>query len=347
MNERVKMELSKLQQSIINAPCNRSVVISSAASGKTKILTEKVRQILRAGVNPRDIAVITFTNMAAAELRQRLGDDYKEGLFVGTVHALANYMLCMGGVSTKKVLNEEKFDELFELIKENPSCVRHLEWILLDEAQDSDKSQFQFLFEMIKPDCFFVVGDPKQMIYSFRGSDSTLMMRLGNTPGARIFDMNENYRNGKEILGFAKRLIRPTGLIDTSIPMCNYLGEVEEIPYNSSTILQLVKEGQYGDWAILTRTNQEIADIGTLLKKEKIPFDTFKQGDLSKDELNTKMNQNTVKVLTVHSAKGLEFLNVIVVGARYYNAEERNVCYVAATRAKNRLIWMGTSKKRK
>ena len=341
------MELSKLQQSIINAPCNRSVVISSAASGKTKILTEKVRQILRAGVNPRDIAVITFTNMAAAELRQRLGDDYKEGLFVGTVHALANYMLCMGGVSTKKVLNEEKFDELFELIKENPSCVRHLEWILLDEAQDSDKSQFQFLFEMIKPDCFFVVGDPKQMIYSFRGSDSTLMMRLGNTPGARIFDMNENYRNGKEILGFAKRLIRPTGLIDTSIPMCNYLGEVEEIPYNSSTILQLVKEGQYGDWAILTRTNQEIADIGTLLKKEKIPFDTFKQGDLSKDELNTKMNQNTVKVLTVHSAKGLEFLNVIVVGARYYNAEERNVCYVAATRAKNRLIWMGTSKKRK
>lgn len=340
------MELSRLQQSIINAPCNKSVVISSAASGKTNILTEKVRQILRAGVNPRDIAVITFTNMAAAELRQRLGDDYKEGLFVGTVHALANYMLCLGGVNTKKVLNEEKFDELFELIKENPSCVRHLEWILLDEAQDSDKSQFQFLFEMIKPDCFFVVGDPKQMIYSFRGSDSTLMMRLGNTPGARIFDMNENYRNGKEILGFAKRLIRPTGLIDTSIPMRERTGEVEEIPYNSGAILQLVKEGRYGDWAILTRTNQEIADISALLKKEKIPFDTFKQGDLSKDELNIKMNQDTVKVLTVHSAKGLEFSNVIVIGARYYNAEERNVCYVAATRARDRLVWMGTSKRR-
>ena len=213
------MELSRLQQLIINAPCNKTVVISSSASGKTRVLTEKVRQILRAGANPRDIAVITFTNMAAAELRQRLGDDYKEGLFVGTIHALANYMLCMGGVDTKKVLNDERFDELFELIKENPSCVRHLEWILLDEAQDSDKSQFQFLFEMIKPDCFFVVGDPKQMIYSFRGSDSTLMTRLGNMPGARIFDMNENYRNGKEILSFAKRLIRPTGLIDTSSPM--------------------------------------------------------------------------------------------------------------------------------
>lgn len=339
------MELSRLQQLIINAPCNKSVIISSAASGKTKVLTEKVRQILRAGINPRDIAVITFTNMAAAELRQRLGDDYKEGLFVGTIHALANYMLCAGGVDTKKVLNDERFDELFELIKENPNCVRHLEWILLDEAQDSDKSQFQFLFEMIKPDCFFVVGDPKQSIFQWRNGDPTLMVQLGNMPGARIFDMNENYRNGKEILNYAKRLIRPTGLTDTSIPMRSFNGKVLEIPYNSRDIIQFVKEGNYGDWAILTRTNQEIMTISAILKKEKIPFDTFKQGDLSKDELNTKMEQNTVKLLTIHSAKGLEWDNVIVIGMRYYNAEERNVCYVAATRARNRLIWCTAGKK--
>ena len=124
-------------------------------------------------------------------------------------------------------------------------------------------------------------------------------------------------------------------------------GEVEEIPYNSGAILQLVKEGRYGDWAVLARTNQEVSTISSLLKKEKIPFDTFKQGDLSKDELNTKMEQDTVKVLTIHSAKGLEFQTVIVIGARYYNAEERNVCYVAATRARDRLIWMGNTAKKK
>ena len=75
------MELSKLQTQILNAPHNRIVVLSSAASGKTRLMTEKVRQLLRAGVNPKEIAVITFTNMAASELRQRLGEDYKDEWF--------------------------------------------------------------------------------------------------------------------------------------------------------------------------------------------------------------------------------------------------------------------------
>ena len=148
------MELSKLQTKILNAPSNRSIVLSAAASGKTRLMTEKVRQLLRAGVNPREIAVITFTNMAAAELRGRLGEDYVDGLFVGTIHALANWMLLSGGVKTTKILQDEEFDELFSLIKENPQCIRHMEWILLDEAQDSSESQFEFLFKTLNPDYF-------------------------------------------------------------------------------------------------------------------------------------------------------------------------------------------------
>lgn len=340
------MELSKLQQSIIDTPCNRSVVISSAASGKTRLLTEKVRQLLRAGVNPQDIAVITFTNMAAAELRQRLGEDYKEGLFVGTIHALANYMLCSHGIDTSKIINEEKFDELFKLIQKNPQAIKHYQWILLDEAQDSDKLQFNFLFDLIMPECFFVTGDPKQSIYSFKGSNPTLMSKLVEGYGAKIFDMNENYRNGNCILSFSKRLIRPTGLVDNSISMAPYEGKVIETSYDLQTITNLLWQTEdYKNWAILTRTNQEISTISTALKKKGIPLDTFKQGDLSKDELLTKMGQDTVKVLTVHSAKGLEWDNVIVIGMRYYNVEERNVCYVAATRARKLLVWITAGKK--
>ena len=48
------------------------------------------------------------------------------------------------------------------------------------------------------------------------------------------------------------------------------------------------------------------------------------------------MANDTVKVLTVHSAKGLEADNVIVIGVSKWskNAEERRVAYVAATRAR-------------
>jgi superfamily I DNA/RNA helicase len=51
------------------------------------------------------------------------------------------------------------------------------------------------------------------------------------------------------------------------------------------------------------------------------------------------MKADTVKVLTIHSAKGLEADNVIVIGPKFYNLEERCISYVAATRARNNLYW--------
>lgn len=340
------MELSKLQNEILNAPYNKIIVMSSAASGKTRLMTEKVRQLLRAGVNPKEIAVITFTNMAAAELRQRLDIDYKEGLFVGTIHALANYMLCSSGFSTTKIIDNEKFDELFEMVEAHPACVKHYDWVLLDEAQDTDAQQFKFLLDMINPDHFFFCGDIKQSIYGWRGSRPDLLNNLSQRADVKTFDMNENYRNCFNILSYAKRLIRPNGLEDNSISMRKENGSVTEIPYALSTILEKIKENpDYKNWAILARTNAEINTITSFLHLNKIACDTFRQGDLSKEELSKKMEDNTVKILTVHSAKGLEWDNVIVIGMRYQPYEERNVCYVAATRARNNLIWMHYVKK--
>lgn len=340
------MELSELQTEILNAPSNRSIVLSAAASGKTRLMTEKVRQLLRAGVNPKEIAVITFTNMAAAELRKRLGEDYKDGLFVGTIHSLANWMLLTGGVKTKKIIEEENFDELFSLLKENPQCIRHIEWILLDEAQDSSESQFEFLFDILNPDYFFICGDVRQSIYRWRNARPDLLQSMCNNPEIAVFDMNENYRNGYNILTFAKSLIRPIGLEDTSISKRDINGSVTEMCYDSQAILTKIKNnGHYGDWAILTRTNKEISTFSTLCYKYKIPFETFKQGDLSKEELNEKMQHDTVKLLTVHSAKGLEWPNVVVIGMRYSSIEERCICYVAATRARDNLIWVTGRKK--
>lgn len=335
------MELSALQNQILNSSSKKTVVLSSAASGKSRLLTEKVRQILRAGVNPRDIAAITFTNMAAGELKSRLGEDYKEGLYVGTIHGLANYMLCRGGVDTSKVLKDEDFDRLFHLIKMNPNIVIHLKWILLDEAQDSDSNQFEFMFKMINPECFFVCGDPKQSIYQWKGSDPSLLINLANRSDVDLFHMNENFRNGTNILNYAKKIITPTGLDDLSMSKTGKSGVVTKASFNADLIVdKICEEDEFKNWAILTRTNQEIDVISQVLIRADVPFDTFKQGDLSKEELNTKMEQNTVKLLTIHSAKGLEWNNVIVIGARYYNNEERNTGYVAATRARNQLIWM-------
>ena len=56
-------------------------------------------------------------------------------------------------------------------------------------------------------------------------------------------------------------------------------------------------------------------------------------------EMAVTLNNNTVKVMTIHASKGLEAKNVIVVGAKFYSDEEKRISYVAATRAKHNLVW--------
>lgn len=332
------MELTKLQQEIVDAQYDKVVVLSAAASGKTTVLTEKVRQLLRANVNPKEIVVITFTNNAAALLKERLGNDYKEGLFIGTIHSLANQMLIRAGIKTDKIIKDEEFDKLFPLIKKNPSCVWSIDWLLLDEAQDSDPNQFEFMFNMIKPPRFFVVGDYRQSIYQWNGAKPQLLLELSRKKDVICFSLNQNHRNGSNILQYAKDLLRKGSMTDDSIAL-RIGGRVEKNIYSSKNILKYIgMNGKPGDWAFLTYTNAEVNKALKVLKDAGVPCMTFKQADLNKEQLQDALKSNTVKVLTVHSAKGLEWPNVINYKTYSYNEDKYCLQYVAATRARDLLV---------
>ena len=70
-----------------------------------------------------------------------------------------------------------------------------------------------------------------------------------------------------------------------------------------------------------------------------IPFVSFKKGDLTLEELNERMADDSVKLLSGHSSKGLSFPHVIAVGGVLTSPEERRVSYVMATRAEQSLYW--------
>ena len=113
------------------------------------------------------------------------------------------------------------------------------------------------------------------------------------------------------------------------------------------TIFEMINiSKKYKKWAVLARTNAQVDEIKDYLEKKGIPCDSFKQGDLKKEELDQKLEENTVKVLTVHSAKGLEWDYVACVGLRLWNPEECRVSYVGVTRAKDGVLWMGAKKKK-
>ena len=197
------MKLSKLQEEIVNTNEPYVAVIAAAASGKTTVLTERVRKLLKDGITPSDMAVITFTNLAAQELRDRLADDYKDGIYIGTIHGLANYFLLSHGIETGKLIDKQEFDEFFVLLEKNPHCVKHIPYILLDEAQDTSWEEYDFIFNMINPDSFFIVGDFRQSIYGFKGCDPELFRNLIKKPYVVTYSLNENYRNGSNILYLA------------------------------------------------------------------------------------------------------------------------------------------------
>lgn len=334
------MELSKEQEAVVKAAESKVVVIASAASGKTAVLTERVRYLLEIGEDPNSIVLITFTNAAAEELAERLG--HPKGLFIGTIHSYANYLLLANGKETADLLEKEQFDQLFDRIKKHRGCLKPVKHLLLDESQDSNESHFEFLLDVVQPKNYMIVGDHKQSIYRWNGAYPDYLINLAKDEEVTTYELSGNYRNGYRILDFARNIINAAGYdyVDSSIPMRGVSGRVLDVYYDPISIARTIKErGDYGEWFILTRTNDQIDEITRFLKIEGVPFDTFKRSELDNKELGKKMKEDTVKVLTIHTSKGLEANNVIVIGAKFFNIEERCVSYVAATRARNFLVW--------
>lgn len=342
------MELSNLQEKILNAPEAIVFCMASVGSGKTRLLTEKVKQSVEAGKNT---VAFTFTNMAAAEMKARTGFQNSENLFIGTIHSYCAYLLLRRGVvEALDLINKEDFNGLFTLFFQHPECVPEIDICLCDEAQDSDEAQCRFIFEGLKTKEYFVVFDLRQSIYGFSGSRPDLLIKYGREIGAKFYSMNVSYRCAKEILGFAGRTLLRGGMADDTVGARKERGSVDLCSYSKDTIASYLFDstlGDFGDWAIITRTNAQIQQITSLLKEMGVPYDTFCQGDLKKEELDTRMNANTVKVLTSHSSKGLEWRNVICLGLWGGKPEEDRISYVAITRAKDLVVWMKAPRKKK
>ena len=245
-------------------------------------------------------------------------------------------------------MNDEKFDGLFHLMQKHPECTPNIDICLCDEAQDSNEIQLKFIFEMLHAKEYFIVFDLRQSIYGFAGSRPDLLKRYQYELGAKVYSMNENYRCCPDVLRFAKSTLQKCSMSDDSIAIRQVKGTVAMKPYSEQLILDMINiSKKYHKWAVLARTNAQVDTIKDYLVDNGIPCDSFKQGDLKKEELDKKMEENTVKVLTVHSAKGLEWDYVACVGLNLWSPEECRVSYVGITRARDGVLWMTPQRKKR
>lgn len=348
------MNYTEMQKAIIETKEPKVLVLSAAASGKTRTLIGRIKYLLDSGVNPSEIVAITFTNNAASVMYERLG--WPDGIFIGTVHSYCNYLLRGGAVDTTDIIQQERFNDLFEEIKKNQDCLKHITYLLVDEAQDSTLEQFEF-FELLNPDNYMYFCDHRQSIYSFNGAAPEYVIELSEKPDVTVFHMRQNYRNVPSILSFAKKFLYRLGpsYTDDSVAMrkqTESTGVMEANLTPQEAVRELIRvkallNTTWGDWFILCRTNADVELFQLLLEKQNVPCDTFKQAELTNSEIENKMKEDTVKVLTVHSAKGLENKCVLSYNVRAYKDEEARVCYVSATRARDVLFWVRAPKKKK
>lgn len=82
-------------------------------------------------------------------------------------------------------------------------------FILVDEAQDMNRLQYQIITELARPsDNLFLVGDDDQAIYGFRGADPSFLMNFTNDyPSSSVVVLGCNYRSDRSIVICSSRLI--------------------------------------------------------------------------------------------------------------------------------------------
>ena len=84
-------ELNEPQRQAVAHKDGPLMIIAGAGSGKTKVITTRIAHLMNGGVDPFNILALTFTNKAAAEMKERiqriLGNNEARNLYIGTFHS--------------------------------------------------------------------------------------------------------------------------------------------------------------------------------------------------------------------------------------------------------------------
>ena len=159
-------------------------------------------------------------------------------------------------------------------------------YIHVDEFQDIDKIQYKLIKQLTGPfNHLYVVGDPDQTIYSWRGADVNIIMNFEKDfKGVKTIMLNENYRSTSCILNGANSVIRNNkNRLDkelftsrTSNEKITHFASASdeyEAAYVANKISELHREGKaYKDIAVLYRSNYLSRSIEKALLDRRIPY---------------------------------------------------------------------------
>lgn len=190
------------------------------------------------------------------------------------------------------------FDDLLNftlyIFANNPDTLekwqKRIHYIQVDETQDSSQKQF-LLIELLAQfhKNLFVVGDPDQTIYEWRGAKPEILVDFDKQfLDSKTIFMNQNYRSTPNILNLGNHIIKNNKIrVDKDMFTENNEGvevvhfhaqnDFEEGLWVANEVKRLIIEGKakYSDFAILYRSNHISRSIEQSLIRENIPYSVF------------------------------------------------------------------------
>ena len=122
--ENLLENLNKEQKEAVQTVKGPLLILAGAGSGKTKVLTTRIAYLVRQGVRPKDILAVTFTNKAAKEMKERLGNILGENtvkyMWVGTFHGICGRIL-RENIDNYNFQSGKRLDKNFSIYDETDS----------------------------------------------------------------------------------------------------------------------------------------------------------------------------------------------------------------------------------
>jgi hypothetical protein len=359
----VKVMDSQQEQLARSLGDEHRIIHGVAGSGKTMILGFRAMQLARELGKP--ILVLCYNKTLAARLEQLIGErGLSEKVQVYNFHKWCRKMLVAYHVPSGK---DKAFFEALPpavIAGVDSGQIPRFQYgaVLIDEGHDFEPDWYKLIVQMIDPatNSLLVLYDDAQNIYGQADRRKISWKSLGVQAQGRTTILKLNYRNTLEILsvarGFAQELLESRGDDDDGVPLiapqsAGRRGALPELVRTETASAQLdlliarlrdehAHGRPYSDMAVLFRNQWEGEKLHEALQRIGIP--SRLADNTGKHALFVV--EDSVKLVTMHSSKGLEFPFVIIPGLGSLpkpgqsEADEARLLYVAMTRATEHLL---------
>ncbi len=264
--------------------------------------------------------------------------------------------------------------DVVALFNKYSHLIPEYEHILVDEYQDVNSIQIKLL-NQLNPQNLFCVGDPRQSIFGWRGSELGHILDFESRyPDCEIVTLTKNYRSTRPIVDLMNSSIENMGIkgIESQIKGKNslYIKELGNEKKEFEFVIEKIRKMYFGKSVfVLARTNKQLTELSLEMEEQGVPHSIRSEENKFQKNKNKKgiTSASRITLATIHAIKGMEAEVVFILGCSGQNfpnktsehpiidmikssdydkeEEERRLFYVALSRAKTKLYLTYSSQK--